>query len=557
MVLIPGGGDLSFNTIYTFTITPYNILDISGKKQTIDIDTTPKVTGSIATNSTASNTQLQWKWCGNSPFSYVNIQRQITAPYTTYYVDVSKNIISSEPYYDLDLSGNTTYIYKITPYTAGDISYSDISNTLIYTSNAQAARDLSLVFVDTSSIKIQFTAPKNSYSSSYYYQLDVSSISALDMSSSISLIKSITGGSPLMVTGLSAFTSYSCYISTYLDNALNSTSNKLNIPTPTLMYTHNGRTFANYVFTEVDVSYQITFNTVSTIYLLLVGGGGAGNSGTGSAGGAGGGGGVYTSKSTIQDNETLTIRVGKGGVANSGKGQNTTVTFSKSTYNSSKTITACGGGGAAYGAGISISTGNGSGGSGSSGSRDGGGTNTGNAGTKSGDGSDGTKGGTTGTGYSGSGGGGGALSAGGNGAGGSGGLAGQKAGSGGSGKRCDMSYNNSYVMDYTYYWGGGGGGSLQYDLPMPTTAYVPGKGGLGGGGGGTAAIGGNASTTGSTLYKTVTNGYNGTSNASYNTGANGGINTGGGGGGGYGPSATYLGGNGGSGIVIISVYIYG
>ena len=151
----------------------------------------------------------------------MNISRQITAPFTTGYVDVSKNIRSTDPYYDIDLSGNTTYSYKITPYTAGDISYSDIS--MIYTSNVQAARDLSAIFYDTSGIQIQFTYPKNSYSSTYYYQLN-----ALYNG----VTTSISGSSsPLLVNGLSGATLYSCSILSYLDNVLKATSDNLDVTT--------------------------------------------------------------------------------------------------------------------------------------------------------------------------------------------------------------------------------------------------------------------------------------------------------------------------------------
>jgi len=211
--------DLSFNTLYTFTISPFNRQGNSGNKRVFTINTTPIVTGSYATNSTASNTTLQWY----GQYSYVKIYRKITSPYTTVYEDVSAvSRLTIPPYYDIDLSGNTTYNYIVTPYDANNIQYPN-SNTIIITTNTQAAQDLSAIYYDDSGIIMNFKLPKNSYSSTYYYQLKA------NYGGNITTSNGST--SPIIVSGLSSNTTYSCYIINYLDGVLSGTSSVLNVKT--------------------------------------------------------------------------------------------------------------------------------------------------------------------------------------------------------------------------------------------------------------------------------------------------------------------------------------
>jgi len=241
--------DLSFNTLYTFTVTSYNSSGYSGIPKVFTVNTTPSVTWAYATSSTSSNTQLQWY----GTYNYVKIYRKITAPYTTDYVDVSAGTkITTLPYYDNDLSGNTSYKYFIRPYDINDISYPE-SNEIIFTTNALAAKDLSAIYYDNSGITVNFTLPKNSYISTYNYQL-----------------KAVYGGNvitsngtttaPIILSGLSSSTNYSCYILSYLDGVLSGTSNPLNVKTKvTLPYFYNIPTFDSTTSSNKFISATMSY----------------------------------------------------------------------------------------------------------------------------------------------------------------------------------------------------------------------------------------------------------------------------------------------------------
>jgi hypothetical protein len=105
--------------------------------------------------------------------------------------------------------------------------------------------------------------------------------------------QSVTGTtSPLWITGLSGGTTYSCYILSYLDSVLGSTSSGLSVTT-----------------SDTTVAYT------NKVTMLLVGGGGGGFSGAGlgTTGGGGGGGGVVYGTIALNPGVTYTIVVGSGG----------------------------------------------------------------------------------------------------------------------------------------------------------------------------------------------------------------------------------------------------
>jgi hypothetical protein len=108
--------DLSFNTLYYFTLTPYNASG-AGVAKTLNVDTTPKVSGVKATYSTTANAVLQW----SGTYKYVKLSRAdgVGSGRTVgAYTDIS-SVVLSQPYIDKDLSGNRTYKYYIPPYDSG------------------------------------------------------------------------------------------------------------------------------------------------------------------------------------------------------------------------------------------------------------------------------------------------------------------------------------------------------------------------------------------------------------------------------------------------------
>jgi hypothetical protein len=516
-------GDLSFNALYNFTMTPYNATGQPGEAKNFTVNTTPAITGAYSSGtSTTSSAQLQWY----GTYYYVRIYRKVTSPYTTDYIEVSANTkIYNMPFNDTDLSGNTTYVYYVQPYDAIDTAYA-ASNTVSITTNARVATDLSAVFYDGSSIQLSFTLPKNSYSSSYYYVL---------RASSSGINRDICGTtSPLWINGLTGGTTYTCYILSYLDNVLGSTSSGYSVTTSAakgisttgIVDSSSVGGYTIYGFKSTSTTSTITINGYAgyTAYIFAVGGGGGASADNQTCAGGGGGGGVVSTSITLPTSLTITCSVAAGGAAGTTQtngslynGGNTVVSFSSSSYNN---ITAYGGGG---GAGYGRVPGGGACGGGQS--RDANASSYGYAyivdstytitGTATG-GSAGSQGYST---YS--------ISTGCAGAG-SGATATTK--TGGTGTK-PSSVFGGYA---SYYFGGGGGGG--------STA---GNGGLGGGGG--------SGTTGTT---TGGAGYNkGGDGSSAGGGGSGGANTGGGGGGGFVSASSRYGGAGGSGIVLIAIAI--
>jgi hypothetical protein len=234
--------------------------------------------------------------------------------------------------------------------------------------------------------------------------------------------------------------------------------------------------------------------------ILVVAGGGGGGGGNVAGGGGGGAGGYRTSTQTLNGGTVYTITVGDGGAGVGGGSYSTTRNpGSNSSISGSglTTITSAGGGGGSSG-NIAGENG-GSGGGGNGGYATGGGSGN----TPSTSPSQGNNGGSAGGTY-GAGGGGGASATGSNGS-------TNVGGNGGNGTA------SSITGSSVTYAGGGGGG--------PSGNGTKGLGGTGGGGNSIGAA----------------NADNGTANL------------GGGGGGGDGSGSGYYGGNGGKGVVILSV----
>jgi hypothetical protein len=119
-------------------------------------------------------------------------------------VDLSAVVVSM-PYTVSDVSGNTALSYKVTPYYSGVAGTA--SSSIDVTTNIQAPSNLSANWVDSSGAMIQFTVPKNTYNSAVY---TVYTTGATASGTS----------SPLLLTGLTANTSYDIYGNVVLDGTI-------------------------------------------------------------------------------------------------------------------------------------------------------------------------------------------------------------------------------------------------------------------------------------------------------------------------------------------------
>jgi len=281
----------------------------------------------------------------------------------------------------------------------------------------------------------------------------------------------------------------------------------------------------SYVVYEYTLSGTTTGSTtwtvparVNSIDYLVVGGGGGGGMNAGAGGG--GGGFVEQTGKTVNSGNSYTVTVGAGGA-----GATSQSSKGVSGYDSVFGLVVAKGGG---GGGSWLSQAGANGGSG------GGSASVAVAGSTIQDDSDG------GTGYGNNGGiGWSGYNGGGGGGAGTVGQSSPAAGTGGAGGNG----RQSSITGTTYYYAGGGGAG-----GYGAGTGIAGNGGFGGGGGGSNGqylpmTGGGFGGTGGTS--------NGGDGVASGAAGNGGPNTGGGGGGNTGSVSPYLGGNGGSGVVII------
>jgi len=263
-------------------------------------------------------------------------------------------------------------------------------------------------------------------------------------------------------------------------------------------------------------SNSYTVATPLSVEYLIVGGGGGGGGGSSTSsytGGGGGGGGGFRTGFIEVTPQSYTVTVGNGGTGGAYNVVDNSGTSGEASSFAGISAAGGGGGGAGGNATAAARIGKSGGSGGGSGYRS---TVGGTGNTPITSPSQGNNGGFAGTGEQGSGGGGGAGAIGADGT----NLPQYTGGAGGIGLSSSISGTTQF------YAGGGGAGGL--DLGIVPSGFGA-VGGLGGGGGG---------------------GFLGTSPTVYN-GQNGLENTGGGGGGGTRHTVSNVGGNGGSGIVII------
>lgn len=543
--------DLSFNTLYTFTITPYNNNNISGSSKVVTIDTTLSVPGTYNNSySTQAITKLQWN---GGVYDYMSLSRSFGIGNSVTVgssIDLSTNV-QSNLYLDNDISGNTTFEYAITPYKTEGVASTKPTPIRLYT-NPQVAYDLSTGFIDASSVQVYFTPGKNSYNTVSYRLRDINNTAY-----------TIGTSSPLLLTGLINSTNYNIVVDTNINDLFYSTSSAVNVTTKYLYgkinisYGGSVKVVSGYV----DPSDQLTYTyfifksgtcffnfsgnggTV-TAYMIAVGGGGASPSTSGNAnntsGGGGGGGVVQTTLSLIKD--TFYISIGNGGTTSNGGNttilSNSTILVPNNSLGYKSNLIALGGG--CGGTNSTNPTSGSSGGGAPRGLSVNGAfpyllsnTNTVSISTTT-TGSQGYSGGNSANGGWGGGGGGGAGAVGGIG---NGALPGEIGGKGGDG----VMYN-LYGFPRMYFGGGGGGCSYYLDT---SNLNKGGNGGKGGGGGGSCGSNGTFGLGDSNSLYTASNGTAGNT-----VGGSGAENSGGGGGG---TNSTSISTPGGSGVVIIAI----
>jgi hypothetical protein len=256
---------LSPSTKYTFTLFSYLDGVLGATTPSVTFSTTGYIyiTDLSAVYYDSSGIKVVFTLSDNTSSSYYYLLT--TTPDTGYITSISG---STSPITMSDLSGNTTYTYSVGVYYDSSYLWSATGSTSI-TTPAQSARDLSAIFYDCSSLQLSFTLPKNSYSSSVYYQLDANYGGTTT---------SISGSTtPLQVNGLISGVNYSCYVLTYLDGDLGSTSSLFDLSTSTISFSSQYTAYTNstYNYTSVSVNYNKTRmlaigESSSTKYILYL-----------------------------------------------------------------------------------------------------------------------------------------------------------------------------------------------------------------------------------------------------------------------------------------------
>jgi len=170
---------------------------------------------------------VKLNWSG-SDISYVRVSRSIGGSGGSA-VDISNNYFT--PYYDNDVSGNTTYSYYVTPVRnyKGVLKVGSQSSTLSVKTYVSPPKDVSAIFFDQSSIMLSFTLPKNSYNTDLYYIARATNTingNYRDISSNTS---------PIMITDLSSSTTFTCNVRVIIDGSqsLVATSTSVSVTTKT------------------------------------------------------------------------------------------------------------------------------------------------------------------------------------------------------------------------------------------------------------------------------------------------------------------------------------
>lgn len=195
--------DISLNTLYTFTLTPYNSAGSKGISKKIILNTSCVINNAYIVSSSGKDVTFQW----SGTYYYVKFHgKKIT---DTDYTDLSVNVMSS-PYSYTGLEGNTNYTFYITTYDKTDIPLS-ISDNLTTKTLVQSASNITNTILDNSSIGVSFSYPTNeNITTDYTLQVqDSNNYDIFDVSGLTS---------PLQLFDLSGNTKYITTIITTLNN---------------------------------------------------------------------------------------------------------------------------------------------------------------------------------------------------------------------------------------------------------------------------------------------------------------------------------------------------
>lgn len=246
-------GDLSLNTLYTVTLTPYNSAGGAGNSKVIYVDTSPAI--SVANIVFSSGSIVTFQWSGT--YSYVKVLGKLSTDAS--YSDLSTNITTATYSYD-GIDGNTDYTFYITPYSTGGVAGTS-STTMSVKTGVQGAKNLATSFVDNSAITVTFTAPSNKSNSTYYtfHIDDYTYNTTFDVSGT---------SSPLQVSNLSGNTSYSMYVITTINNDSTLASATSIITATTAVQPPVSPYATAYDSSAVWISSSDGRNTYSTIYYV-------------------------------------------------------------------------------------------------------------------------------------------------------------------------------------------------------------------------------------------------------------------------------------------------
>jgi len=232
---------LSANTLYTFTITPYNSNNAIGDSTTLSNVYTMATITSVSASTSSTNT-ISVTWSGT--YSYVIVAWNGGAS--------SSGTQSGSSFNVTGLNANTSYTFTVTPYNA---------NNEVGTSSNLTRATLPIITSATFGTATTTTVPVN-WSGNYTY---------VRVTWTPGTTSANQGGASFIATGLTSGTSYSFSVTPYnSDNAAGST---FNIGSITTLVAIPAATSSQTTYTLLGKSYPRPYNKhVNACTLFTLGG---------------------------------------------------------------------------------------------------------------------------------------------------------------------------------------------------------------------------------------------------------------------------------------------